>query len=84
MKGDIVMKNRGVPFNVIWGPLKFIGKHIGNIFRYLACYEYETSDARMSLRNLYNSGQIDEGKYHRFRKQCRNDSYDPEEIEKPM
>ena len=78
------MKNCGSSSNVFWGPLKFIGRLIGNILNYLTCHEHETSDGRMALRNLYNAGQIDEGKYHRFRKQCRNDNYDPEEIEKPM
>lgn len=78
------MSNSASSFNVFWRLLKLIGKYIGHIFRYLACHEQETSDDRMSLRNLYNSGRIDEGKYHQCREQCWADSYDPEEVEKPM
>jgi len=78
------MKNRASSYNAFWGPFKFIRRIIHNIFRYLSCYECDPSDNRALLRNLYNAGHIDEGKYHQFREQCCNESYDPEEIETPM
>ena len=78
------MSNSVTPFNILSGSFKGIGKYIGHIFRYLACHENERPHDRLSLRNLYNSGHIDEEKYHRCREQCWTDSYDPEEIEKPM
>ncbi len=78
------MKNCTSTYNAFWGFFKFIRSIINNIFRYLSCYECDTSDNRTILRNLYNSGQIEEGKYHQFRKQCCSESYDPEEIETPM
>jgi hypothetical protein len=72
--------------NVFWGPFKFIGNIILNIFKYLSCYENEceTTDNRMLLRNLYNSGQMDEEKYHECRERCLDESFDPEELQKPM
>ena len=78
------MGNSATSYNILSGSFKVICKCIGDIFRYLACHESEAPNDRMSLRNLYNSGRIDEGKYHRCREQCWMDSYDPEEIEKPM
>ena len=78
------MKKGLSPLNVLGGPVRFIGNIINYIFGYLTCHEHETSNNPMSLRNLYNSGQIDEGKYHQFRSQSWNDGYDPEEIDKPV
>jgi hypothetical protein len=80
----MVMSNSASSSNFFWGPLKLIGKYIALIFRYLACHENETPGSRNSLRDLYNSGRIDEIKYHQCREQCWVDNYDPEEIEKPM
>ena len=78
------MSNSASSINVFWGPLKLVGNYVARIFKYLACHEDETPDNQTSLRNLYNSGRIDEIKYHQCREQCWVDSYDPEEIEKPM
>jgi hypothetical protein len=67
----------------VGGPFKFIRTTIHNIFNYLTCNEYneyDLSDNRRLLRNLYNAGHIDEGKYHHFRERCSNDNFDPEEI----
>jgi hypothetical protein len=74
------MRKYASSLNLLWGPFKFIRNIIHNIFSYLSCHECDTSDNRMLLRNLYNAGQIDEGKYHHFRERCLNDSFDPEEI----
>jgi hypothetical protein len=63
-----------------WGPFKFVRTIIHNIFNYLTCNEYDPSDNRRLLRNLYNAGHIDEGKYDHFRERCSNDNFDPEEI----
>ena len=71
-------------YNAFGGPFKFICGIIHYVFKYLSCYECDPSDNRTLLRNLYNCGHIDKGKYNQFREQCRNQSYDPEEIEKPM
>ena len=65
---------------LIWLPFKFIGNFIHSIFRYLSCYECETTDDRTLLRKLYNAGYLDEGKYHQFRERCLDESFDPEEI----
>jgi hypothetical protein len=62
------------------GPFKTIRNMIHHIFSYLSGYECDTSDNRTLLRKLYNTGYLDEGKYHRFRKRCLDDSFDPEEI----
>ena len=69
---------------LIWGPFRFVGNIIDNIFKYLSCYECDLSDDKTLLRNLYNAGHIDEGKYHDFRERCFNDSFDPEEIHKSL
>ena len=70
--------------NLIWGPFRLVGNFIQNIFKYLSCYEGDTSDNRMLLRNLYNAGHMDEGKYHDLRERCLNDNFDPEEIHKSL
>jgi len=69
---------------LIWGPFRFVGNIIHNIFKYLSCDEGDTLDNRMLLRNLYNAGHIDEGKYHDCRERCLNNSFDPEEIHKSL
>ena len=69
---------------LIWGPFRFVGNIIHNIFRYLSCYECDSLDNQTLLRNLYNAGHLDEGKYHVFRERCLNDSFDPEEIHKSL
>ena len=66
------------------GPFKFIGKFFRHIFSYLSCYEGDQSDNRKLLRDLYNAGYLDEGKYHQFRERCLNESFDPEEIHKSL
>ena len=68
----------------IRGPFKIVRNIIQNIFNYLSCYEHDKSDNRMLLRNLYNAGQLDEGKYHQFRKRCLDESFDPEEVHKSV
>jgi hypothetical protein len=64
----------------IGGPFKFVGNIIHNIINYLTCDECDTTDNRRLLRNLYNAGYLDEGKYHQFRERCLNEKFDPEEI----
>ena len=66
------------------GPFKLIGKFFHNIFSYLSCNESDKSDNRKLLRDLYNAGYLDEGKYHQFRERCLNDSFDPEEVHKSL
>ena len=78
------MKKCASSLHLIRGPFKFIGNVIHNIFNYLSCYDCDTSDNRILLRNLYNAGHIDEGKYHHFRERCLSDNFDPEEIHKSL
>lgn len=78
------MKNGSMSDKVFWGPFKFIGKSLEHIFKYLACLEGESPNDGMSLRNLYNRGHIDEGKYHQMREKCWKESYDHEEIDTPV
>jgi hypothetical protein len=73
-----------LPLKMFWGPFKFTGNIIHNIFKYLSCGECGRSDNRRLLRNLYNAGHIDEAKYHHYRERCLNDSFDPEEIHKSL
>ncbi len=63
-----------------WGPLKFISTIFHYIFNYISCNADDPTDNKMLLRNLYNAGHLDEGKYHHFREKCLNDNFDPEEI----
>ena len=70
--------------NLFWKSFKFIGNIINYIFKYLSCSECDPSDNRMLLRNLYNTGQIDEGQYHQFCERCSDDSFDPEAIHRSM
>ena len=70
--------------NLTSGPFRWVGNILHNVFKYLSCYECDPSDNKTLLRNLYNAGHIDEGKYHDFRKRCLNDSFDPEEIHKSL
>ena len=74
------MKKDASSLKRVWGPFKFVRNVIHDIFSYLSCNEYDPSDNRRLLRNLYNAGHIDEGKYHHFREKCSNDNFDPEEI----
>ena len=77
------MNNRATLFNVFGEFFKFLRRCVSNIFKYLACCGDERIDDRMALRNLYNSGHIDEGKYHHCLNKCRNGSYDPDETQIP-
>ena len=76
------MKKDASSLKRVWGPFKFVGTIIHNIFKYLTCSECDPSDNSMLLRNLYNAGHIEEGKYHDFRERCSHDNFDPEEIHK--
>ena len=76
------MRKRALSLNSFRGSLKFIRNMIHNIFKYLSCYECDTSDNRTLLRKLYNAGYLEEGEYHQFRERCLDDSFDPEEIHK--
>ncbi len=78
------MRKGALSAKLIRGPFKLVGNIIYYVFKYLSCHEDDKSDNRMLLRNLYNAGHLDEGKYHQFRKQCLNDSFDPEEIHKSL
>ena len=74
------MKKDASSLKRVWGPFNFVRNFIHDIFSYLSSNEYDPSDNRRLLRNLYNAGHIDEGKYHHFRERCSNDNFDPEEI----
>ena len=61
-----------------------IFKIINNIFKYLAQYDSETPNNRVLLRRLYNSGYLDDDKYHDLCEKCSQDNLDPEELQMPM
>ena len=64
--------------------LTYIFKIINNIFRYLTQYESETSNNRILLRRLYNSGYLDDDKYQDLCEKCSKNNLDPEELQLPM
>ena len=57
-----------------------IGSVIGNIFSYLSCTEEEALDNRVLLRRLYNSGYLDDQKFHDLCEKSSNNNLDPEEL----
>ena len=57
-----------------------IGKFIGNIFSYLSCREEEPCDNRVLLRRLYNSGYLDNQKFHALCEKSSKNNLDPEEL----
>ena len=68
----------------IRGMFTAVFKIINNIFKYLAQYETETANNRVLLRRLYNSGYLDDEKYHDLCEKCARDNLDPEELQMPM
>jgi hypothetical protein len=64
--------------------LTYIFKIINNIFKYLTQYETETSNNRILLRRLYNSGYLDDDKYQNLCEKSSKDNLDPEELQLPM
>lgn len=62
------------------GLLTSIGKIIGNIFSYLSCHKEEPFDNRVLLRRLYNSGYLDDQKFHDLCEKSSNNNLDPEEL----
>ena len=62
------------------GLLTSIGKIIDNIFSYLSCREEEPRDNRVLLRRLYNSGYLDDQKFHDLCEKSSDNNLDPEEL----
>ncbi len=60
--------------------LTSIGKIICNIFSYLSCREEESRDNRVLLRRLYNSGYLDDQKFHDLCQKSSDNDLDPEEL----
>ena len=78
------MKDHASKSSSLQGPLKFIRNIIHNILGYLLCSEDEPLNDRALLRKLYNSGQLDENKYHECCERCSKGNFDPEELQFPM
>ena len=57
-----------------------IGKIIDNIFSYLSCHKEDPLDNRVLLRRLYNSGYLDDQKFHDLCEKNSNNNLDPEEL----
>lgn len=68
----------------IRGFLSYIFKIINKIFKYLTQYESETSNNRILLRRLYNSGYLDDEKYQDLCEKSSKNNLDPEELQLPM
>ena len=74
MKKDASISDKQLNFH------SFIANLVQKIFNYLSGYENETSNNRILLRRLHNSGYLDDGKYQDLCEKCSNDNFDPEEL----
>jgi hypothetical protein len=57
-----------------------IGNIINRIFSYLSCHTEAPLDNRVLLRRLYNSGYLDDQKFHDLCEKSSNNILDPEEL----
>ncbi|UCF90240.1 MAG: hypothetical protein JSW39_18340 [Desulfobacterales bacterium] len=69
--------------NPIRKTIHWINTILCKIFNYLSGCDTETCTDRTLLRNLYNSGRIDEAKYLEFCEECSQGNLSPEKLDLP-